>query len=170
VWPKALLLAGVLAWGSRAGVGPSPAAKSKAAGVPAKGPADEPARQTAVLYRRLCVTCHGEDGSGRRKSVNGVAMPGFTDPAWQERRSDGRLADAILNGLGSAMPAFDDRLDGRQARDLVALIRTFNPKGIRPAAAGASADDFSLRMDALQKQFEALRMEAGKLLGNKPKE
>lgn len=176
-WPKALLLAAALAWCGRAGDGsqdragagpPSAAAKAKAAGGKAKAPSDEKARQAAVLYRRLCASCHGEDGSGRRKSVNGVATPDFTDPTWQSRRSDGQLADAILNGLGVAMPAFDDRLDAQQTRDVVALIRSFNSNKIRPAAVQA-ADDFSLRMEELQKQFEALRLEAGKLLGNKPK-
>lgn len=176
-WPKALLLAGVLAWCSqaaprlknRAGAcPPSAPAKTKAAASSAQVPSDGPARQAALFYRRLCLGCHGEDGRGRRKSINGVKLPDFTDPKWQIGRSDGQLADAILNGQGSDMPAFDDRLSPQQARDVVALIRAFNPNGVRPAAA-QSEDDFSRRLEELQKQFEALRTEAGKLLGNNPK-
>ena len=55
------------------------------------------------LGKGLCVTCHGKDGRG-------VKLPGhsprdFTDPKWQDIRTDGELMWVLKNGSpGTAMP------------------------------------------------------------------
>ena len=64
------------------------------------------------------------------------AIPDFTLRAWQEGRSDPQLLISVLDGKGTRMPPFRDKLTRDQARDLVALVRSFDPERRPPAEAG----------------------------------
>jgi mono/diheme cytochrome c family protein len=107
----------------------------------------------AERFRKLCVSCHGGDGKGR-KSRNRLNIPDFTAADWQTSRTDGRLVASILNGRGDHMPAFDDRLSDDQARELVAFIRTFGPGTAKSTAKPVS--DFEKRFQELQREYEEL--------------
>jgi mono/diheme cytochrome c family protein len=118
------------------------------------------------LYQRFCLRCHGTDGKGER----GAGVPDFTKPTWQRRHNDAQVAAAILEGKGSAMPAFAGRLNKDQAKLLVAHIRAFAPQpssgkgsAATPASTNstATADQEFLRLqqefDELNKQLRELK-------------
>ena len=51
----------------------------------------------------MCVTCHLQDGKG--KFLPGHAPRNFTDPIWQDIRTDGELMWVLRNGSpGTGMP------------------------------------------------------------------
>ena len=51
----------------------------------------------------LCVTCHSKNGRGVR--MPGHAPRNFTDPQWQDARTDGELMWILKNGSpGTGMP------------------------------------------------------------------
>jgi mono/diheme cytochrome c family protein len=108
------------------------------------------------LYRRFCVRCHGADGRGER----GDRVPDFTQPAWQRKRSDAQLAAAILEGKGSAMPAFGGRLSKAQARALAAHVRAF---AARASGKSRTATDFDAQFRRLQKEYDDLRKQLDEL-------
>jgi hypothetical protein len=54
-------------------------------------------------------------------------IPNFTDPAWQARRSEAQLLASILDGKGTGMPSFREKLSADQVRALIAYVRTFAP-------------------------------------------
>ena len=54
------------------------------------------------IYQRFCVACHGTDGQGSALRTQVPAIPDFTSPVWQQRRSDPQLTTTILEGKGTA--------------------------------------------------------------------
>ena len=73
----------------------------------------------------LCVTCH-------RKNGTGVQMPGhaprsFTDPQWQDIRTDGELMWVLKNGSpGTGMPKRVGKdLTEEEGWNVIQFIRTF---------------------------------------------
>jgi mono/diheme cytochrome c family protein len=126
---------------------------------PAKGPERTlTSRATEELYRRWCGSCHGSDGRGRRMRDSMPSLPDFTALPWQTSRTNVQLAAGILNGRGTDMPAFGDKLSAAQARQLVAFIRALGPRQVKPDDGGAS--DFDKRFEQLQRQWEELRKQA----------
>jgi mono/diheme cytochrome c family protein len=118
-------------------------------------------KAAAALYRPLCQSCHGADGRAARLRAGRSPVPDFTDPVWQASRTDAQLAASILNGRGSEMPAFDDRVSAAQARELVAYIRAFGPARARPAQ--VAADDFDQRYQQLRQEYEELEKQLKEL-------
>jgi mono/diheme cytochrome c family protein len=115
----------------------------------------------AGLYRRYCQSCHGADGAGQT-GVTADAKPNFTRRAWQEQRDDAALLVSILDGKGTGMPAFQDRLSEVQARRLIAHIRAFAPAAATaPARHSPSAqvprNDFAEQFRRLQEEFVELQ-------------
>jgi mono/diheme cytochrome c family protein len=108
----------------------------------------------ARLFQRNCVRCHGADGRGTENRETLPALPDFTDPGWQARRSDPQLAATILEGEGMQMPPFGGRLGESDVRALVARIRAFGPG--RPASVGAARSEFVGRFQQLRRQWEDL--------------
>jgi hypothetical protein len=106
----------------------------------------------------MCARCHGTDHTGSAWREHGREIPDFTSAAWHQGRSDAQLVVSILEGKGTRMPAFNDKVSTMRARALVRLIRTANPAA--PAvrtAAGAGGTDFETRYAALQKEMDELR-------------
>ncbi len=76
------------------------------------------------LYRRNCAACHGRRGEGGIGTA--LASPGFLAAA-----SDAFLASTILDGReNTAMPAWR-RFTGQQVSDLLAYLRSWQPKRSR---------------------------------------
>src|SRR6202047_2512941 len=99
------------------------------------------------VYRQHCVNCHGKDGTGSRVREVMPQIPDFTSARWQKGHTDVQLALSIREGKGKLMPAFDDRLSPKQAKDLVVLVRSFNQSGTRKG--GESATEFETQFAQL---------------------
>jgi mono/diheme cytochrome c family protein len=111
----------------------------------------------ASLYRRYCQGCHGADGAGRSRAA-ADGRPNFTRRAWQEQREDAILLVSILDGKGTGMPSFQDRLSEAQARSLVAHIRAFAPAPSRSSpSAQTPGNGFAAQFRQLQEEFEGLQ-------------
>jgi len=93
----------------------SPAAKSNAT-------PDEFAVARAN-FQKNCAGCHGEDGTGGVKTVDGkkLRVPNFHD-AHALKDSDEDFIKQIANG-GDGMPEFKDKLSPEEINDLVRYIR-----------------------------------------------
>jgi mono/diheme cytochrome c family protein len=132
----------------------------------------------AGLFRRLCQRCHGADGAGKQgKAADNI--PDFTRRAFQEQRDDAELSVSILEGKGTGMPPFQDRLSESQTRGLVAhiraqarglvgRIRASNPAPPEaPAKSRPSAripgNDFVARSSQLEDEFEDLQRQEREL-------
>jgi mono/diheme cytochrome c family protein len=122
-------------------------------------------RVATVFYRQYCLTCHGNNGKGSEMRSSMPALPDFTSRGWQQEHSPPQLAVSILDGKGTLMPSFRDRVTDEQAKDLAAFVRAFGPPpraGERPAVAGPS-DDFDERFRQLQDQWDTLQKQLRKL-------
>ncbi len=115
---------------------PAPAA----AAVPTPTPLTYEARQGKVTFTYYCQTCHGETGAGDGfNAFNLDPHPrDLSDPAFQKKKSDADLADAIRRGgsgvgLSALMPPWGHTLSDRQVGDLVLYIRTL-PARRKPAS------------------------------------
>ena len=94
------------------------------------------------------------------------AIPDFTLRAWQEGRSDPQLLISVLDGKGTRMPPFRDKLTRDQARDLVALVRSFGQERRPPVE--AASDLFETRFRQLEQEFESLRKQSKALSSSTP--
>ena len=85
---------------------------------------DQEKRVVAGLFNRYCIRCHGVDGRGVW-DIPGV--PDFTNPRWQEMRSDAQRARIIVEGRGAVMPPFRGALTIEEAWALGRYLHTFVP-------------------------------------------
>jgi Cytochrome C oxidase, cbb3-type, subunit III len=85
---------------------------------------DQEKRKVAALFNRYCIRCHGVDGRGVW-DIPGV--PNFTNPRWQEMRSDAQRARIIIEGRGAVMPPFRGALTVEEAWALGRYLHTFVP-------------------------------------------
>ncbi len=106
------------------------------------------------LFQKSCVRCHGRDGKGDAARDSLATIPDFTLRAWQQKRSDAQLLVSILDGKGTGMPAFRDKIARERARIIVTYIREFAPGASRPTA--SETDDFETRFNKLANEFEEL--------------
>ena len=85
-------------------------------------PVSASARSAAELYSKNCATCHGKDG--RAKTFKGKLKHtrDLTDPEWQDKASDERIFNSIMNGKGK-MPAFGKKLSEQEINTLVTFVR-----------------------------------------------
>ena len=131
----ALLLAvpALLGWG----VGPCAGLAAGQGDTAPAGAATQPHREAGELFRRRCARCHGADGTGQPRRARGGEIPNFTDAKWQATRTDDQLLASILDGKGTKMPGFGDRLSEDEGRDLAAHVRAFTAAPEAPADSGA---------------------------------
>jgi cytochrome c oxidase cbb3-type subunit 3 len=115
-------------------------------------------RQAAEpIFRRTCTACHDADGKGTKMRSLMPELPDFTSPAWQGRRSRPQLTASVLEGKGSHMPGFRNKLSAEQSRAVVEYVRGLGlPHG---APAGVATDDFDARLSQLQREFQSLQRE-----------
>lgn len=76
-----------------------------------------------ATFQKDCAGCHGEDGKGGLKTIDGKKM---TVPSFHEghalKHSDEDFVKQITNG-GDGMPAFKDKLSPEEMNGLVRFIR-----------------------------------------------
>ena len=109
---------------------PAAASGSDTAAAPS-GPS--PTVEARQLYKTVCATCHGEDGTGNTPAgANLNPHPrNYTDKAWQATVKDEEIKAAILGGgtavgKSAAMPAQPQLKDKPEVvAELVRIIRTF---------------------------------------------
>lgn len=126
---------------------------------PAPSMVERSIREGSRLFQRSCAMCHGSDGRGSGVRATMPAIPDFTARAWHQRRTDPQLVVSILEGKGTDMPSFRDKVAREQARDLVAFLRRFAP-GTPPQSAGAAPDDFDTRFRLLMEEFHSVRRQS----------
>jgi len=82
------------------------------------------------LYRRHCVSCHGNDGKAQTSKGKFSHARDLSDAAWQTDVSDERIFNSIMNGrnVRGNMPAFSDKLNEREVNSLVTFVREFKGK------------------------------------------
>ena len=88
------------------------------------GTADELA-EARKIYKETCIRCHKEDGKGGVTDLEGkkIKAPDFTSDKLKNEPDD-EFIEIIRNGEKSdGMPAFKDRLNDEQIRNMVKLIR-----------------------------------------------
>jgi mono/diheme cytochrome c family protein len=85
------------------------------------------ARTAPKLYRRYCVSCHGNDGRSKTSKGRYSHARDFSDAQWQDDVSDERIFNSIMNGrnVRGNMPAFSNKLDPKEADSLVGFVRRF---------------------------------------------
>ncbi len=73
----------------------------------------------------LCVKCHGVSGKGIK--VPGHSPRNFTDPKWQDVRTDGEMMWVLKNGSpGTSMPIRVGKvISEEEAWKVILFIRTF---------------------------------------------
>jgi hypothetical protein len=94
--------------------------------------------------------------------------PDFTNPRWHKQRSDVELITSILDGKGTGMPAFHDRLSQSQVKMLVGKLRAFAPakkdqQKSQRGSVDSSAKQFEIELQRLQQLFEDLRRQLEEL-------
>lgn len=80
----------------------------------------------AETFKTVCAKCHKENGEGGEVTINGKKLkaPNFKSER-MKADEDEDFIDAIANGIPEeGMPAFKDRLNDQQIKDLVKYIRT----------------------------------------------
>ena len=82
------------------------------------------------LYRRYCVSCHGNDGKAQTSKGKFSHARDLTDAEWQADVSDERIFNSIMNGrnVRGNMPAFSDKLKEQDVNSLVTYVRAFKGK------------------------------------------
>jgi len=141
---------------------PSPSARQPIAAVSAGRLEDKVALATSEpLFRRFCISCHGQDGRGEAMRSRIPGMPDFTSLLWHRKRSDAEITCSVLEGKGTAMPAFRGRIADAQVREVVAYVRSIAPglTNSKPRSAARFRQEFEQlreQMDQLDRQYRAL--------------
>jgi mono/diheme cytochrome c family protein len=77
------------------------------------------------LYKRHCVLCHGEDGTGKTDLGSGLGARDFNDKEFQAGITDEQIVEQIKNGTEDKMFPFSDKLTAEEMHALVPVIRGF---------------------------------------------
>jgi mono/diheme cytochrome c family protein len=82
-------------------------------------------RPAAQLYRRYCVSCHGNDGRAKTSKGKFSHARDLTDAQWQGEVSDERIFNSIMNGrnVRGNMPSFSNKLNEKETDSLVGFVR-----------------------------------------------
>lgn len=86
------------------------------------GPVTGNARSATQLYSKNCASCHGRDGRSKTFKAKLNHARNISEPEWQERVSDERIFNSIMNGKGK-MPAFGKKLSEPEIDALVTHVR-----------------------------------------------
>ena len=86
-----------------------------------------PPRPAAQVFRRYCVSCHGNDGKAKTSKGRFSHARDLTDAQWQADVSDERIFNSITNGrnVRGNMPAFSNKLSEKEVDSLVNFVRGF---------------------------------------------
>ena len=86
-------------------------------------PGNVSVRGAAELYTKTCASCHGKDGRAKTFKAKRNHARNLADPEWQNRTSDERIFNSIMNGKGK-MPASGKKLSEQEIDSLVAYVRS----------------------------------------------
>jgi mono/diheme cytochrome c family protein len=125
-------------------------------------------RTHATSLPNRCARCHNADGTGKSARDNFTEIPDFTNHRWQASRSDAQLRASILDGKGSHMPAFRDKISDKEVREMVAQIRGLGPAAPTGLTDG-SLDDFDRRYRELHLELQELKKQFKDLSAPPPK-
>ena len=87
--------------------------------------APEDGAASTPLYVQKCAKCHGEDGRAQTPKGKKMKAQDFTDPDFQQHKTDAQLVDAITNGTEKDMPAFGKVLTPEQIEAMLHVVRGF---------------------------------------------
>ena len=87
------------------------------------GPYIASARSAAELFAKNCASCHGKDGRSKTFKAKLNHARNISDPEWQERVSDERIFNTIMNGKGK-MPEYGKKLSEQEIDALVTYVRS----------------------------------------------
>ena len=91
--------------------------------------ADGDVAKGKTTYAANCMACHGTAGDGAAAPALDPKPANFTDAAFWTGKTDEDVKAVIKSGKpGTTMAPFA-QLDDTQLTDLVAYLRTFEPKG-----------------------------------------
>ena len=79
-------------------------------------------RTAAELYSRNCASCHGRDGGAKTMKARSNHARKLNDSEWQDRVSDERIFNSIMNGKGK-MPGYSRKLSEQEINSLVSYVR-----------------------------------------------
>jgi mono/diheme cytochrome c family protein len=96
-------------------------------------PAQDDVNGGARLFAANCARCHGKEGKGDGPDL--VKLQSAVSPDdWTDKESNQELTDSFIaamitkggkaNGKSRIMPAFGDKLNSQQVRELLAFIRS----------------------------------------------
>lgn len=74
----------------------------------------------AKVYADNCAACHRDNGTGNRE----VGAPNLTDKVWLFAADRATIIEGIVNGRGSVMPAWSNRLDDATVKALAVYVHT----------------------------------------------
>lgn len=74
--------------------------------------------QGAKVFADNCAACHGEKGLGNRE----LGAPNLTDAVWLFSPDRDTIIEGIVNGRGSVMPAWSERLDDATIKALTVYV------------------------------------------------
>ena len=77
------------------------------------------------LFKKHCVICHGEDGTGKTDLGSGLGARDFNDKKFQAGITDEQIVEQITNGTEDKMFPFKDKLSAEEMHALVPVIRAF---------------------------------------------
>lgn len=86
------------------------------------GPVDAYAKSAGELFSKNCASCHGRDGRAKTFKAKLNHARNISDPEWQERVSDERIFNSIMNGKGK-MPAYGKKLSEQEIEALATFVR-----------------------------------------------
>ena len=79
-------------------------------------------------YAKNCLACHGVDGRGTEMRKAMPTIPDFTNRKWQDGVSNIQIKISILEGKGTLMPPFRDKVSDDENKELTDYVREFAPK------------------------------------------
>lgn len=82
-----------------------------------------PARSASELFTKNCASCHGKDGQAKTFKAKFNHARNLADSEWQDRVSDERIFNSIMNGKGK-MPAFAKKFSEQEINSLVSYVRS----------------------------------------------
>ena len=89
------------------------------------------ARTASQLYRRHCISCHGNDGRSKTSKGKFSHARDLSDAQWQAEVSDERIFNSIMNGrnVRGNMPAFGQKFNEKEINLLVDFVRQLKGNG-----------------------------------------